>query len=109
VACHKSPEWSYEREWRTVALYGRDFFEIEPASVILGARIDDLPDQKAALLAIANDLEIPIKQPMLRQDRFELTCLRAPNGRARVTILEETRARRAYAPNQVSEKLSSPQ
>jgi Protein of unknown function (DUF2971) len=75
TACHKSPEWSYEREWRTVALDERDFFEIEPASVILGARIDDLPDQKAALLAIANNLRIPIKQAVLRQDRFELTVV----------------------------------
>jgi hypothetical protein len=75
MACHKSPEWSYEREWRTVALDERDFFEIKPASVILGARIDDLPAQKAALLAIANDLKIPIKQAVLRQDRFELTVV----------------------------------
>jgi hypothetical protein len=72
VACHKSPEWSYEREWRVVALDERDFFQVEPVSVILGARIDDLPDQKTALLAIANDSKIPIKQAVIRDDRFEL-------------------------------------
>lgn len=75
MACHKSPEWSYEREWRTVALDERDFFGVKPASVILGARIDDLPKQKAALLEIANNLKIPIKQAVLRQDRFELRVL----------------------------------
>lgn len=71
-ACHKSPEWAYEKEWRIVALDERDFFEIKPASVILGARIDDLPNQKDALIKIAKDLGLAIKQAALRKDRFEL-------------------------------------
>jgi hypothetical protein len=75
MACHKSPEWGYEREWRTVALDERDFFPVGPVSVILGARIDDLPDQKAALVAIATELRIPIKQAVLCPNRFELTVV----------------------------------
>src|SRR5258707_331692 len=75
MACHKSPEWAYEREWRTVALDNRDFFGLDPVSVILGAGIDDLPAKKAALVGIENDLKILVKQGMLRQGRFELTVV----------------------------------
>jgi hypothetical protein len=62
--------------WNQIAkLPQNSEFGGEPASVILGARIDDLPEQKVALLAIANDSKIPIKQALLRQDRFELTVV----------------------------------
>jgi hypothetical protein len=73
IACHKSPEWASEKEWRIVTVDQRDFFGIEPVSLTLGARIDDLPRQKAGLLAIANQLKLPIKQMVPCQDRFELT------------------------------------
>jgi hypothetical protein len=75
VACHKSPGWAYEKEWRVVALDARDFSPVEPMSLILGARIDDVPKQKAAVLAIAKALQLPIKRAVLRQDRFELTLV----------------------------------
>jgi hypothetical protein len=72
AACHKSPGWAYEKEWRIVALDSRDFFDVRPIRVISGARGDALPERKAALLRIADRLKLPIGKAVLRHDRFEL-------------------------------------
>jgi Protein of unknown function (DUF2971) len=70
AACHKSPEWAYEREWRYIDISFRDRHPIRPKSIILGACI--APDSRADLIKIFSVAGIPLLQASLNPRRFEV-------------------------------------
>jgi hypothetical protein len=76
AACHKSEEWSYEGEWRLVALdpsdKSRPQFPLgfRPSRIILGAKIDQ-PEQRA-IEELAQKISVPLIKAQLASDRFEI-------------------------------------
>ncbi len=79
AACNKSPEWTYEKEWRLVSVdpasrkapkFSLDSFGIKPSRIILGARIDQA--DQAAIKELAQKISIPVANARLAKDRFEI-------------------------------------
>jgi hypothetical protein len=76
AACHKSPEWDYEGEWRFVAPFGllnehpRFCLSRPPKSITLGANV--LSPGRELVCAIAGDLGVPVFQARLVSNRFKL-------------------------------------
>lgn len=76
AAIHKSPDWSYENEWRFVLPMGksfpnRNYSMFKPSAVYVGSRIK--PRNKALLSKIAINKKIPIYQMQLSTSEFKLT------------------------------------
>jgi hypothetical protein len=76
AACHKSEEWSYENEWRLVALDPADKdrpqfpLGFKPSRIILGARIGQA--EQEALEELAQKISVPVTKAQLARDRFEI-------------------------------------
>ena len=79
AACHKSKEWTYEKEWRLVSSdaasrkapkFSLDSCAIKPSRIILGARID--PADQAAIKELAQKISISVTNAQLAKDRFEI-------------------------------------
>ncbi|HXU93708.1 MAG TPA: DUF2971 domain-containing protein [Gallionella sp.] len=83
AAIHKSPDWSYENEWRFVLPMGKTFPDQNyampiPSALYLGSRISD--HDKNTLQAIANKKKIPVSQMSLSS--FEFKLVPHPRGSA---------------------------
>jgi hypothetical protein len=70
AACHKSPEWSYEREWRYIDTSMKDRIRIKPKMIILSANID--AERMVEVTAIANNLQIPLSQALCEPNKFKM-------------------------------------
>lgn len=77
LAClHKSPEWSYEQEWRLIeyspdiTLKGSEASMPAPSRIYLGARISSENEAKA--VAICTDLGIPLSKMRLSDSEYGL-------------------------------------
>nr|VFJ88442.1 MAG: Protein of unknown function (DUF2971) [Candidatus Kentron sp. H]VFJ92827.1 MAG: Protein of unknown function (DUF2971) [Candidatus Kentron sp. H]VFJ94786.1 MAG: Protein of unknown function (DUF2971) [Candidatus Kentron sp. H] len=75
AAIHKSPDWSYENEWRFVLLWdeafpNRNYPMPKPSAVYVGSRIT--PENKARLSEIAAKKRIPIYRMDLSTSEFKL-------------------------------------
>lgn len=75
AAIHKSPDWSYENEWRFVLPMGQSFPDqnypvLKPSAVYVGSRIG--PEDKKRLSEIAVRKMIPIYQMSLSTSEFKL-------------------------------------
>lgn len=75
AAIHKSPDWSYENEWRFVLPMGESFPDQNypmptPSALYVGSRISD--GDKNRLLEIANRKGIPISKMSLSPFEFKL-------------------------------------
>lgn len=77
LAClHKSPEWSYEQEWRLieyssdVTLAGSTTSMPAPSRIYLGARISSENEAKA--VAVCTDLGIPLSKMKLSDSEYRL-------------------------------------
>lgn len=74
-ALYKSPEWSYEQEWRLVFIGGvidkeQDYPMPTPSKVFLGAKISD--NDKQRIIALCQSKKVECYQMKLRSDCFEL-------------------------------------
>ncbi len=74
-ALYKSPEWSYEQEWRLVFIAGvipkETNYPMVPANrVYLGAKMPE--DDKRKLIAVCRSKGVECQQMHLKNDRFEL-------------------------------------
>lgn len=75
AAIHKSPDWSYEHEWRFVIPMGKslpdqNYLMPKPSAVYLGSRITS--ENKKRLSEIAAKKRIPIYQMGLSTSEFKL-------------------------------------
>lgn len=75
AAIHKSPDWSYENEWRFVIPMGESFLDQnypihKPSAVYIGSRIT--PENKTRISEIAAAKGIPIYQMSLSTSEFKL-------------------------------------
>lgn len=75
AALHKSPEWSYEEEWRLVLPLGpeepsRDYQMPTPKAIYLGSRMSEENKNKVAKIAISKG--ITIYEMRLSTSKFEL-------------------------------------
>jgi hypothetical protein len=74
ASLYKSPEWSYEKEWRLLFPGGiadpGNYRMVRPSRVLLGAKISD--DNKKALLEICGSKGIPVSQMNLAVNAFKL-------------------------------------
>jgi Protein of unknown function (DUF2971) len=75
AAIHKSPDWSYEKEWRFVLPMGESFSDqnypiSKPSAVYMGSRIGDR--DKHTILEITKRRRIPIYQMSLSPLEFKL-------------------------------------
>lgn len=75
AAIHKSPDWSYEDEWRFVLPMGESFPDQNypmptPSAVYVGSRASD--NDKGIILGIANRKGIPVRQMSLSPFEFSL-------------------------------------
>ena len=60
AACHKSPAWSYEQEWRFIDITFAETLQIRPKRIFLGACID--LRRREEVIAIAREQHIPVLQ-----------------------------------------------
>ena len=70
AACHKSPQWAYEREWRFVDISFSDRLPIKPKAIVLGASTG--LERKAEITAIARNLQIPLLEALFEPRTFEM-------------------------------------
>jgi Protein of unknown function (DUF2971) len=75
-ACHKSPDWSYEEEWRLVIPIGpRDrkyrYPRFKPKRLLVGAKMTD--EKRREIEAIADDLSLPVSIGRLSRTDFSIT------------------------------------
>lgn len=75
AAIHKSPDWSYEDEWRFVLAMGESFADQnylmpKPSGLYLGSRIK--PEDKKRLEDICASKEIPIYEMRISTSEFKL-------------------------------------
>lgn len=76
AACHKSEEWSYEKEWRLVAVDPTDKNQpqfplgFKPSRIILGAKIDHA--ERRAIEELAQRISVQVNKAELAKDRFEI-------------------------------------
>jgi hypothetical protein len=70
AACHKSPEWADEREWRYIDISFRDRYPIRAKTIILGVDIND--DSRAKVTEIAHKYRIPLLKASLEPHKFRL-------------------------------------
>jgi len=77
AAIHKSPDWSYEGEWRFVLAMGESFPDQnypmpKPSGIYLGTRTK--PEDKKKLLEIAARKKVPVYQMSLSTSEFKLVA-----------------------------------
>jgi hypothetical protein len=70
AACHKSPEWSYEKEWRYVFPDGRTTFPLKASALLLGAKI--ISENEEVLKKLGSDLGLTFSKASLASDSFKL-------------------------------------
>jgi len=70
AACHKSPVWAYELEWRFIDICFRDRLSIKAKAIILGANID--PERRAEVITIAHDSQIPLSEASFDRSSFKM-------------------------------------
>jgi hypothetical protein len=74
-ALYKSPDWSYEKEWRLVFIAGvvreeMNYFIGRPKAVYLGAKMSD--SDRAKVLAVCKARGIETRAMKLVPNRFQL-------------------------------------
>ena len=77
AAIHKSPDWSYEGEWRFVLAMGESFPDQnypmpKPSGIYLGTRTK--PEDKKKLLEIAARKKMPVYRTNLSTSEFKLVA-----------------------------------
>jgi Protein of unknown function (DUF2971) len=70
AACHKAPEWAYEREWRLVDVAFRDKHPIVPSRIILGAGIED--SMREEMRRISTYLGVQLQEASLSRRTFQI-------------------------------------
>lgn len=75
-ACHKSPDWSYEEEWRLVIPIGpqdRKYrcSRFKPKRLLIGAKMTD--EKRREIEAIADKLALPVSIGQLSRTDFSIT------------------------------------
>jgi Protein of unknown function (DUF2971) len=70
AACHKSPEWADEREWRYIDVSFRKRHPIRPKTIILG--VDICEEMEAKVTEISRDYRIPLLKVSLETSTFRL-------------------------------------
>ncbi|MHB8174491.1 MAG: hypothetical protein ACYDFU_08565 [Nitrospirota bacterium] len=72
---HKSPEWSYEKEWRLVFPFGESYPNqnyqlLPPSAIYLGTKIKER--YRDTLASIGKEKGIPVYQMKLSLNEFKL-------------------------------------
>jgi hypothetical protein len=70
AACHKAPEWSYEKEWRYVDIAFRNQYPIKPSRIILGARINEA--MRTEITRVSGTLGVQLLQAGLSRRDFTI-------------------------------------